>query len=64
MCVAASTPCATPMTRYEDEIAAWLHFERDRLPWSWIEPPSSVLSHASAAALRRLGTIIPASSRW
>lgn len=45
--------------RQEDEIAAWLHFQRDRLPWERIEPPSSVVSHASAAALRRLGTIIP-----
>jgi predicted transcriptional regulator of viral defense system len=45
--------------RHEDEIAAWLHFQRDRLPWERTEPPSSVLSHASAAALRRLGTIIP-----
>jgi predicted transcriptional regulator of viral defense system len=45
--------------RHEDEIAAWLHFERDRLPWERTSPPSAVLSHASAAGLRSLGTIIP-----
>jgi predicted transcriptional regulator of viral defense system len=45
--------------RHEDEIAAWLHFERDVLPWERADKPSAVLSHASAAALHSLGTIIP-----
>lgn len=45
--------------RHEDEIANWLHFERDRLPWEGANEPRAVLSHASAAALHGLGTIIP-----
>ncbi len=45
--------------RHEDEIASWLHFERDRLPWERAKSPRAVLSHASAAALHGLGTIIP-----
>jgi hypothetical protein len=45
---------------HADEIAAWLHFARDRLPWERADPPRAVLSHSSAAALRGLGTIIPA----
>jgi predicted transcriptional regulator of viral defense system len=44
---------------HEDEIAAWLHFERDRFPWERGGATNVVLSHESAAALRRLGTIIP-----
>jgi predicted transcriptional regulator of viral defense system len=43
----------------EDEIAAWLHFERSRLPWERRGATNVVVSHASAAALHRLGTIIP-----
>lgn len=43
----------------EDDIAAWLHFERDRLPWERRGATNAVISHASAAALHRLGTIIP-----
>ncbi len=46
--------------QHEDEIAAWLHFERDRLPWERRGKTNVVLSHESAAALQRLGTIIPA----
>jgi predicted transcriptional regulator of viral defense system len=46
--------------QHEDEIAAWLHFERDRLPWERRGETDVVLSHESAAALQRLGTIIPA----
>ena len=47
--------------RYEDEIATWLLFERDRLPWELAKRlPRAILSHASAAALQRFGTIIPA----
>ena len=47
-------------TQHEDDVAAWLHFERDRLPWERRGATNVVLSHDSAAALRRLGTIIPA----
>jgi predicted transcriptional regulator of viral defense system len=43
---------------HEDEIAAWLHFERDRLPWERKRQTYVVLSHESAAGLRRLGTIV------
>jgi predicted transcriptional regulator of viral defense system len=46
-------------TRHEDEIAAWLHFERDRLPWERDRDPAVVVSNDSAAALQTLGTIIP-----
>jgi predicted transcriptional regulator of viral defense system len=46
-------------TRHEDDIAAWLSFERDRLPWERQGAIGAVVSHASAAALYRLGTIIP-----
>jgi predicted transcriptional regulator of viral defense system len=45
--------------QHEDDIAAWLHFERDRLPWERRSATNVVLSHESAAALHRLGTIIP-----
>jgi predicted transcriptional regulator of viral defense system len=46
-------------SRNEDDIAAWLHFERDRLPWERRGKTNVVSSHESAAALHRLGTIIP-----
>lgn len=42
----------------EDEVAAWLHFERDWLPWERRGRAGVVLSHDSAAALHGLGTII------
>jgi predicted transcriptional regulator of viral defense system len=45
--------------RHEDEIAAWLHFERGRLPWDRRGRSEAVLSHDSAAALHALGSIIP-----
>jgi predicted transcriptional regulator of viral defense system len=45
--------------QHEEEIATWLHFERDRLPWERRAATNVVLSHESAAALHRLGTIIP-----
>lgn len=45
--------------RHEDEIAAWLHFEREQLPWERRGGTRAVLSGASAAALHELGTIIP-----
>jgi predicted transcriptional regulator of viral defense system len=44
---------------HEDDIAAWLHFERRRLPWERHGTTNVVVSHASAAALHRLGTLIP-----
>jgi predicted transcriptional regulator of viral defense system len=44
---------------HEDEIAAWLHFEQGRLPWERRGATEAVVSHASAAGLRSLGTIIP-----
>jgi predicted transcriptional regulator of viral defense system len=44
-------------SHFEDDIAAWLHLQRDVLPWE--NPPRAVLSHDSAAAIHRLGTIIP-----
>ena len=46
-------------TEHEDDIAAWLHFERSRLPWERQGETNVVLSHESAAAFHRLGTIIP-----
>lgn len=45
--------------RHDDEIAAWLHFERGRLPWDRRGRTEAVLSHDSAAALHGLGSIIP-----
>ena len=44
---------------HEDEIAAWLAIERDRLPWARRDSPDAVISHESAAALHGRGTIIP-----
>jgi predicted transcriptional regulator of viral defense system len=46
-------------SRFEDEVAAWLHLQRDRLPWERHDEPRAVLSHESAAGFHRLGTIIP-----
>lgn len=46
-------------SRFEDEIAAWLHLQRDVLPWERRDEPRAVLSHESAAAFHQLGTIIP-----
>jgi predicted transcriptional regulator of viral defense system len=45
--------------QHEGDIAAWLHFERDRLPWERRGGTNVVLSHESAAGLHGLGTIIP-----
>ena len=45
--------------QYEDEISAWLHFERGRLPWERGAHSDAVISHDSAAALHGLGSIIP-----
>lgn len=46
-------------SRFEDEVAAWLHLQRDLLPWERRDEPHAVLSHESAAGFHRLGTIIP-----
>jgi predicted transcriptional regulator of viral defense system len=46
-------------TRFEDDLAAWLHLQRDTLPWEQREEPRAVLSHQSAAAFHDLGTIVP-----
>jgi predicted transcriptional regulator of viral defense system len=45
--------------RLEDEISAWLALDRERLPWQRGREPAAVLSHASAASLHNLGTVIP-----
>jgi hypothetical protein len=42
----------------EDDVAAWLHFDRDRLPWERAGRSEAFLSNDSAAALHGLGTII------
>ena len=46
-------------SRYEDELAAWLHMQRDQLPWERRDTPRTVISYDSAAGFHRLGTIIP-----
>jgi hypothetical protein len=46
-------------SRFEDELGAWLHLQRDLLPWERRDEPRAVLSHESAAGFHRLGTIIP-----
>lgn len=46
-------------SRFEEEVAAWLHLQRDLLPWERSDEPRAVLSHESAAGFHRLGTIIP-----
>jgi predicted transcriptional regulator of viral defense system len=44
----------------EDILSAWLALNRGELPWQHRDPvPSEIVSHASAAALHGLGTIIP-----
>jgi predicted transcriptional regulator of viral defense system len=44
--------------RLEDDIGAWLAVDRQRLPWERRDAVA-VLSHASAAAIDNLGTVIP-----
>jgi len=46
-------------SRYEDDVAAWLHLQRDQLPWELPDAPRAVISYDSAASFHRLGTIIP-----
>lgn len=45
--------------RSEDEIGAWLSVDRERLPWERRTDAVAVISHASAAGLQDLGTVIP-----
>lgn len=45
-------------TPHEDVLAAWLALSGDDLPWEQ-RPPRAIISHASAAAIHGLGTIIP-----
>jgi predicted transcriptional regulator of viral defense system len=45
--------------RLEAEIGAWLSVDRERLPWERNDVAVAVLSHATAAAIRELGTVIP-----
>lgn len=44
--------------RREDDVAAWLHFEDGRLPWERHGATTVVVSHAAAAALHNLGSVI------
>jgi predicted transcriptional regulator of viral defense system len=45
--------------RLEEEIGAWLSVDRERLPWERNDVAIAVLSHASAAGIHNLGTLIP-----
>lgn len=45
--------------QWENEIAAWLSVDRERLPWERNDEVVAALSHASAAGLHDLGTVIP-----
>jgi predicted transcriptional regulator of viral defense system len=45
--------------RLEREIGAWLAVDRERLPWERGDDPAAVVSHASAAGIQDLGTVIP-----
>lgn len=46
---------------FEQAAAAWLTVDRERLPWERAREGGgvAVLSHASAASIRHLGTIVP-----
>lgn len=46
--------------RLEAEIGAWLSVDRERLPWERNDVAVAVLSHATAAAIHELGTVMPA----
>ena len=43
----------------EELISAWLAIDGDRLPWKRADDVAAIVSHASAAALQELSTIIP-----
>jgi predicted transcriptional regulator of viral defense system len=45
--------------RLEPEIGAWLSVDRERLPWERDDAAVAVLSHASAAGIHDLGSVIP-----
>ena len=45
--------------RLEAEIGAWLSIDRERLPWERNGAAVAVLSHATAASIHGLGTLIP-----
>lgn len=45
--------------RFEDTASAWLAVDGKRLPWIRNEQPEAVVSHASAAQIHGIGTIIP-----
>jgi predicted transcriptional regulator of viral defense system len=45
--------------RFEDIASAWLAVDGRRLPWERTDAPEAVVSHASAAQLHSIGTIIP-----
>jgi predicted transcriptional regulator of viral defense system len=45
--------------RLEDEISAWLSVDRERFPWERRSDAIAVISHASAAGIQGLGTVIP-----
>jgi predicted transcriptional regulator of viral defense system len=46
-------------SRFENDVAAWLHLQRDQLPSEMRNTPRTVISYVSAAGFHRLGTIIP-----
>jgi predicted transcriptional regulator of viral defense system len=43
----------------EDLLAAWLALDGGVLPWERTNEPRAIISHASAASIHGLGTIIP-----
>lgn len=45
--------------RFEDIASAWLAVDGRRLPWERRDAPEALVSHASAAQLHGIGTIIP-----
>jgi len=45
--------------RFEDVASAWLAVDGRRLPWERHDAPEALVSHASAAQLHAIGTIIP-----
>jgi predicted transcriptional regulator of viral defense system len=45
--------------RFEDVASAWLAVAGTQLPWSADAAPDAIVSHASAAQIHGIGTIIP-----